>query len=204
MFTGIIEKIGTVSHLQQKETERVLTFSTGFSDLQRGESVAINGVCLTVVADQGGMATFYVSPETLEKTNLGTLNVGDSVNLERALMAGGRLSGHWVQGHVDGRAELLEIRPTGESHELRVRVPSSTARAFVEKGSITLDGVSLTINSLTDTSAGTELFLMIIPHTWTHTHFSTLSVGHFFNFEIDILAKYMERLWETSQPLNRP
>lgn len=168
---------------------------TPFDDLQLGESVAINGVCLTVAEyDDRGNALFFISPETLKKTHLQNLTSGSSINLERAVSLETRLSGHLVQGHVDGMGRLLRVREVGEAadrcYELSLEIPEGLSRYCVEKGSIALNGVSLTINSM----SGLVLSFMLIPHTWTHTQFKTLAAGDFVNIEVDVMAKYVERL----------
>jgi riboflavin synthase len=188
MFTGIIEKQGRV----RRPGERLLV-ETDYADLALGESVAVNGCCLTVVEDDGGVALFHLSPETLERTNLGALTEGGTVNLERALQAGARLSGHIVQGHVDGLARLTRVTDEGDCHEIELSLPPSLGRYCVEKGSIALSGVSLTINRVTRQPDGSAtISLMIIPHTWTHTTLSSMRIGDQANVEVDILAKYVE------------
>jgi riboflavin synthase len=191
VFTGIITKVGKIiEKTERAKSECAFLIETGFSDLSLGESVAINGVCLTVAEfTPSGDASFYASPETLTRTNLGKLKRDSRVNLERALRVGDRLSGHWVQGHVDGVGEVVEISQTGESWNLSVRVPENLERYFVEKGSIALSGVSLTINSIDQNL----ISLMIIPHTWQNTNFFSLQSGDSVNIEVDILAKLMER-----------
>lgn len=209
MFTGIIQKTGPVVLNEGLGSSGLkLTVGTGFSDLTLGESVAVNGVCLTVAelppkagslaSSEAGRALFFVSIETLERTNLGSLQTGSRVNLERALLASERLSGHIVQGHVDGLARLHCVEMAGESRRVRFELPAAVARFCVEKGSITLDGVSLTINSLSNTidptGAPTLAEIMLIPHTWEHTRFCESRPGDLINVEVDILAKYVEKL----------
>lgn len=194
MFTGIIENFGRVSRLEDAGSK--LWIECEYNDLTLGESVAVNGACLTVVETQPRSATqndvlFFVSPETLARTQLGRLKVDARVNLERAARVDTRLSGHWVQGHVDGlaRLEAVTLQPDGQAFELRVALPDALMRYCVEKGSITLDGISLTINRVD----GSVLSLMIIPHTWTHTTLSERQVGDVLNVEVDILAKLVSR-----------
>jgi riboflavin synthase len=196
MFSGIIEKQGSVLRVETTEKSLQLVIASGYIDLELGESIAVNGVCLTVAeCTPAGNAQFYLSSETIAKSNLGTLTVGSLVNLERAVTLQTRLSGHLVQGHVDGTATLVAIVPEGETYDLRLSLSSALARYCVEKGSICLNGVSLTINSLTDTPRkDTLISARIIPHTWTHTNLSTLRVGQQLNVEVDIFAKYVERL----------
>ncbi len=211
MFTGIIEKIGRVREIETRSVAAGLgatagvrlTIETGFEDLELGESVAVNGVCLTVaeaarLPGRDGLTTlFFVSQETLARTSLGQLQSGSQVNLERALPAAGRLSGHIVQGHVDGMATVREVRAEGECFALELELAPGLGRYCVEKGSIALDGVSLTLNSV----EGERIRVLLIPHSWTHTRFPELRPGDAVNVEVDILAKYMEKL---CQPYLKP
>lgn len=191
MFTGIIQKLGKIAAIEKAGQEQTWSVETGFSDLSLGESVALNGVCLTVTEKtQLGLAKFFLSSETLEKTQLKTLIANDTVNLERALALGDRLSGHIVQGHVDSVGTLKSITRMDESFDIGVELPASLSRYCIEKGSITLDGVSLTINSIEDH----QIHIRLIPHTWTHTRFHTLKPGALLNIEVDLIAKYAEKL----------
>jgi riboflavin synthase len=191
MFTGIIQKVGRVSKIDSQPTQMKLCVDSDFTGLSIGESIAINGVCLTVTEfTTAGNLFFYISKETLDRSNLGSLQVGHSLNLERALLASERLSGHIVQGHVDGQVQFLGAKSVGESFEVSFELPADLAHYCVEKGSICLNGVSLTINSIHDRL----IKIMLIPHTWEHTNLSKLSAGALVNVEIDILAKYMEKL----------
>jgi riboflavin synthase len=203
MFTGIIQKVGTISQVVNAGGSTRFHVETGFGDLESGESVAVNGVCLTVTEfDAKGRALFFVSQETLAKSNLGGLQVGSYANLERAVTLSTRLSGHLVQGHVDGLGHLLDIQLRAESYIVRFELPSSLARYCVEKGSIAINGVSLTINALE--SLGDEmvaLLITLIPHTWEHTQFSQIAPGDAVNIEVDVLAKYVESL---SRPYGAP
>lgn len=196
MFSGIIESLGQIKAADLEQGKLVLQVATGFGDLSLGESVAINGVCLTVVTfDAAGLATFYASAETLARTNLGTLKAQGMVNLERAVSLSTRLSGHLVQGHVDGLAELLSIVPEAGAYLIALQLPQALARYAVEKGSIALDGISLTLNAVEDQPDGTAIIrLTIIPHTWAHTNLQSRQVGDRLNVESDIFAKYVERL----------
>lgn len=201
MFTGIIEGQGKVMDLRSESNAIRIWASTGWKDLALGESIAVNGVCLTVAEFTAeGDAYFFVSTETLDRSNLKTLKTGDRLNLERALTLQTRISGHYVQGHVDGIAPLLETAgvsesgPDQNSYRMKFEIPSELSRYCVAKGSIALNGVSLTINSLSATPAGDVAEVMIIPHTWSHTNLSCLNAGQSVNVEVDILAKYVERL----------
>jgi riboflavin synthase len=197
MFSGIIERLGRVRAAEREGPALRLVLDTEFGDLTLGESVAVNGVCLTVVRhDPAGGADFFVSAETLARSNLGLLEPGASVNLERALAAAGRLSGHIVQGHVDGLARVEAIARDGEAWRLTVGLRDGLARYCVEKGSIALNGVSLTLNALeTEAGAGgATAHLVLIPHTWANTNLQHCVPGDRLNVEVDVLAKYVERL----------
>lgn len=196
MFSGIIETLGRIKASTLAEGSLTLDLETGFADLTLGESVAVNGICLTVVTfDATGLAQFYASRETLERTNLGSLRAGQVVNLERAVSMSTRLSGHIVQGHVDGLGRLESIIPEAGAYRIALTLPAEIARYCVEKGSITLDGISLTLNGVQDLpSGGCLVHLTIIPHTWAHTNLHTRQVGDLLNVECDVLAKYVERL----------
>lgn len=200
MFSGIIESLGKVRTADQADGNLILDLDTGFTDLTLGESVAVNGTCLTVVTfDTTGRASFYASPETLARTNLGTLRAEGMVNLERAVSMSTRLSGHLVQGHVDGIARLEAVIPEAGAYRIELTLLEAVARYCVEKGSIALDGISLTLNAVTDLpDGGCRIFLTIIPHTWTHTNLQSRHPGDFLNVESDVIAKYVERLCKPS------
>jgi riboflavin synthase len=202
MFTGIIEATGRVSATREQPASMLLSISSDLKDVAAGESVAINGVCLTATErSRDGQLTFTLSDETLRRSNLGSLRSGDLVNIERAMLPTTRLSGHWVQGHIDGTAELVSASPVGDAHEARFRIGAELGRYCVEKGSIALDGVSLTVNAVNRRSDGAaEIAIMLIPYTWEHTRFHALSPGAALNVEVDIIAKYVERL---CQPFNQ-
>ena len=199
MFSGIIEHQGRVSAARHLDRDLEITVATGITDLELGESIAVNGVCLTVTSfDAAGKATFFLSSETLSCTALGRIEAGHVVNLERAVTPATRLSGHIVQGHVDGTARLLAVEKTGEGRHITFAVPARLRRYLVEKGSITLDGISLTLNEVGAPGAdgcAADMFriaLMIIPHTWDHTSLGTLKPGDAVNVEVDVIAKYVE------------
>lgn len=196
MFSGIIENLGRVRAADQADGNLMLDLDTGFADLTLGESIAVNGICLTVVIfDVTGRATFYASPETLARTNLGALKAGTVVNLERAVSMSTRLSGHLVQGHVDGLARLEAVIPEAGAYRIELTLPQNLARYCVEKGSIALDGTSLTLNAVKDLpEGGCRIFLTIIPHTWSHTNLQSRQPGDLINVESDVIAKYVERL----------
>ncbi len=192
MFTGLVESMGKCASLQAEgEGRRLVIEATIFgNDITLGESIAINGVCLTVVEKTVGSATFQLAPETLRKSNLGNLTTGSLVNLERALRMGDRLGGHWVQGHVDGVGSLLRREQDGDWKRFIFQMPATLSRYLVAKGSITINGVSLTVG---DVSSDT-FSVALIPHTLSITNLGVLRNGDTVNLEVDILAKYVERL----------
>jgi len=193
MFTGIIEELGVVESLAPREAGTRLRVRAPLvcGDLKPGDSVAVNGVCLTAVELQTPVFGFDVAPETLRRSSLGALRAGSLVNLERALLATARLGGHIVQGHVDSTGEVLAADPLGgENYWLRVRVPAALDRYFVFKGSVAIDGISLTVAEI----SGGVLSVTIIPHTWNNTNLRTRRVGDTVNLETDVLAKYVEKM----------
>jgi riboflavin synthase len=202
MFTGIVEKLGRVESLQEDEKGARFVIATGYSDLALGESVAVNGVCLTVAELVSGQALFFASLETLRRTNLVQLQSGSLLNLERALTQNTRLSGHWVQGHVDGLARVASVTPEGESYRVELLLDRSMGRYCIEKGSIALNGVSLTLSEVADVSEReTRIAVHLIPYSWKHTNISLLKAGDPVNVEVDLFAKYVERL---CQPYLKP
>jgi len=200
MFTGIVSELGTVRSLTPTDGGRRLTIAAPRTSngLVPGDSIAVNGVCLTAVGLGDGSFTVEAVAETLARTNLGDLNVGDTVDLERPVeAAGGRFDGHVVQGHVDGVGVLSDIEEEGAARRLRITLPTGLARYVVEKGSITVDGVSLTITGVSDVSDPSPWFeIVLIPHTLEVTVLGTRTPGDRVNLETDILAKYVERLME--------
>lgn len=197
MFSGIIEKVGSIRTVAVEGRSRRLVLDTGYEDLALGESIAVNGVCLTVTAsDRAGRAEVFVSPETLDRTNLGAVAAGDGVNLERAVSLASRLSGHLVQGHVDGRARLESVAQDGDTRRIAVSLPEGLRPYCVEKGSIALNGVSLTLNGVGEVLASGrfQVGLALIPHTWAHTNLKDCPVGAELNVEVDVIAKYVEQL----------
>jgi riboflavin synthase len=195
MFSGIIEKRAGVHAVSEEYGTLILEIATGFEGLELGESIAVNGVCLTVVRfNAAGMATFFVSRETITRSNLGHLAPLAHVNLERAVKLETRLSGHLVQGHVDGLGVLESIMPDAEAFKLVFVLPAAVGRYCVEKGSIAINGISLTLNSVEHEDGQTRIGITIIPHTWAHTNLSDLSEGDTVNVEADVIAKYVERL----------
>lgn len=192
MFTGLVEEIGTVVGLEPLGDSVRLTVrgSVVTADAGHGDSIAVNGCCLTVIAPSSDAFSADVMAESLKRTSLGDLAVGSVVNLERAVAAGARLGGHIVQGHVDGTGTLLERTPSAHWEILRFSLPEELSRYLVEKGSITVDGVSLTVVDVTADSFSVSL----IPTTLADTTLGSRQPGDRVNLEVDIVAKYVERL----------
>ena len=197
MFTGLVEAIGAVISLEAKGGQARLVLDLPFAaELALGDSVAINGCCLTVAEFARGGTAFDLLAQTLRVTSLGGLAAGSSVNLERAMMVGDRFGGHFVQGHVDGTGNVTRLEVSGQDHIVGVSLPPEIHRLCIDKGSLTLDGISLTIAELTSDGA----VFWITPHTWEHTHLHSASIGQAMNLEIDLLAKYVEKLLEARLP----
>ena len=201
MFTGIVAAVGridSVTPLGDQNTDNAgvrLQIDAGgldLSDVQIGDSIAIQGACMTVVALQPGRFDVEVSRESLDKTT-GLAQPG-RVNLEKALRLADRLGGHLVSGHVDGLGEVTHFAPVGESHELRIRAPRELARYLAYKGSVVVNGVSLTVNRVTDQADGCEFSINLIPHTIEVTTLQELRPGAKVNLEIDLIARYVERM----------
>ncbi len=190
MFTGLVAGVGTLESRQELAAGERYRLRQPFGQLARGESIAIAGACLTVVEMDDTHFAVELSPETLARTTLGTFVPGTRVNLERALLASERLGGHLVTGHVDGVGSIAALEPLGEMMRINVQVPAELARFVAEKGSITVDGVSLTVNSVSDAVAS----LLVIPHTRSVTTLGSLEVGQRVNLEVDLVARYVERL----------
>ena len=194
MFTGIVEAVGEVSAVDATADGRRLRIAAPFGDeLEAGDSVSVAGACLTVERCGGDWFEVFLAAETVDRTSLGEREAGDGVNLERALPAEGRLDGHFVQGHVDGTAEVTDVRRVGEDWTYTFALPPDLTRYVVEKGSVAVDGVSLTVASLD----GETFSVAIVPTTYEETTVSALEVGDVVNVEVDVLAKYVERLVET-------
>jgi riboflavin synthase len=193
MFTGLVEATGRVAAIETQGGDarlRIASDTLGFADVQLGDSIAVNGVCLTVVAFDAGSFDADVSTETLARTTLGVWSVGRLVNLEKSLRFGDRVGGHLVSGHVDGVGRVLAIAPDARATRWRFALPRSLSRFVAEKGSIAVDGVSLTVNAV-----GDEHFeVALIPHTQTVTAFAETAVGSAVNLEVDLLARYLDRL----------
>ncbi len=197
MFTGLIESVGSVHELQRSDFGGRITITTGLplDEVKVGDSIAVNGACLTVTTLGSGRFSADVSVETLERTTLGSLSQGARVNLERALRVGDRLGGHLVTGHVDGVAQLFARIQQGNAWRLSFRVVPALARLLVAKGSVAVDGISLTVN----TAGGDEFSVMVIPHTLQQTTLSQCQAGTRANIETDLIGKYVERLLGTAR-----
>lgn len=197
MFTGIIEAIGSIRAMTPKGGDVRVYVSTGkldLADVKLGDSIAVNGVCLTAVELPGDGFWADVSRETLARTAFVDLKTGSRVNLEKALTPTSRLGGHLVSGHVDGMGEVVSFEPVGESWRLVLRAPRELARFLAYKGSITVNGVSLTVNDVQDEEGGARFSINLIPHTVQHTTLGTLRAGHRVNLEVDLIARYVERM----------
>ncbi|MCX7089709.1 MAG: riboflavin synthase [Methylococcales bacterium] len=193
MFTGIILAVGHISAIEKRGGDARLTIDTGqlgLTDAALGDSIAVNGVCLTAVALSKQQFSADVSNETLSRTTLVTSAVGTAVNLELALTPSTRMGGHIVSGHVDGIGSVVSIAADGRSYRLSIKAPDALAKYIAEKGSICIDGISLTVNAVD----GAVFSVNIVPHTWQNTTLGQTRAGAKVNLEVDLLARYMERL----------
>ena len=193
MFTGIIQAVGRIQQVEQRGTDARYVIATGeldMSDVQIGDSIATQGVCLTAIEVGTDFYAADVSGETLSRTTFNQLTPGVSVNLEKSVTPTTRLGGHLVSGHVDGIGEVVDRSSDGRSERFVVRAPKSLARYIAEKGSICIDGISLTVNGV----AGSQFDLNIVPHTLSVTTMGGLRAGHEVNLEVDVVARYLERL----------
>ena len=198
MFTGIISAIGKIAELEHRQGDVRISIHApelGFDDVQLGDSIACNGVCLTAVEliDQGFIAD--VSVETLSLTTIEHWQVDTRINLEKAMQASDRFGGHIVSGHVDGIGEVVSLHEDARSWRFTIKAPTNLAKYIAQKGSITVDGTSLTVNAVN----GSEFELNIVPHTMIHTVISDYQVGSKVNLEVDLIARYLERLTYTDQ-----
>ena len=199
MFTGIIEGVGRLAAREPRGGDVRFTFATGtlpFADVRLGESIAVNGVCLTVVAFDAASFQADASTETLSLTTLGALADGSALNLERAMRPSDRLGGHLVSGHVDGTGTVVSVHDDARAQRWRFAAPAPLLKYIAKKGSICVDGVSLTVNAVD--AEGFEVAL--VPHTVAHTRFSETAVGDAVNLEIDLVARYVERLLGARDP----
>ncbi len=195
MFTGIVEETGTVAELRKEGEGTILRIAADvvMEDLVPGASIAVDGACLTVVERDQGSFTVGLSPETLQRTNLGSRRPGDRVNLERAVRAGGRMGGHYVQGHVDGVGTIVSRVPIGDSLAMSFRAPPDLMPYIVEKGFIAVDGVSLTVTRVEEATFS----VMLVAYTRQAVALGAKDVGDSVNLEVDVVAKYVERLLES-------
>lgn len=198
MFTGLIEEVGSVLGIQSTDgcTQLQIVAPLIAEGIHRGDSIAVNGCCLTVTAHQETQLTFDLLEETLDRTNLKALCPESRVNLERALAADGRLGGHFVQGHVDCAARVLSLKETGADYRLEVELPAAFAHYVAHKGSIALNGISLTVAEVFTGSFA----VWIIPHTKSQTNLETVRVNELVNLEFDLIAKYLERMLDRHVP----
>lgn len=199
MFTGIVNATGQVQALSPTQSDlriQIHAADLDLSQVQLGDSIATNGVCLTVTALDAGSFWADVSLETLRHSTLGELKRGDRVNLEKALTLATPLGGHLVSGHVDGVGEVLDVQPEGRAKRLQIKAPSGLSRYIATKGSICLDGISLTVNQV----KGEVFELTIVPHTQAHTTLAQWQIGRKINIEVDIMARYLERLLQAGAP----
>lgn len=193
MFTGLVEATGKVCSIQSRGDQARLTVELPFAgELADGDSVAVNGCCLTVVGHDEKTASFDLLRQTLDVTSLGELSEGRLVNLERAMLASDRFGGHFVQGHVDDTGLIIELSPHGQDYRLEISLPKGIQSLCIEKGSLAIDGISLTIAELKAESA----VFWIIPHTMQETRLSDAEIGQKVNLEADMLAKHVARLME--------
>ena len=200
MFTGIIEAIGKVKEVKRTNTGAriIIAAPPEFTAMPVGASIACSGACLTLVEKDKEHFSVDVSPETLACTSLASWDEGSAVNLERALEAGGRLDGHIVAGHVDGLAEVIALKELGESCSLTLRAPDDLTHLIAPKGSVALDGVSLTVNAVN----GSAFEIMLIPHTLAITKWRRLKIGDRLNLEVDTVARYVAKLMEKKYDRN--
>ncbi|MGD0602745.1 MAG: riboflavin synthase [Streptosporangiaceae bacterium] len=195
MFTGIVEELGEVAGIEHRGDAARLTIRGGTKDTSLGESIAVNGVCLTVAEITDGTFTADVMGETLDRSGLGALTPGAAVNLERSVRLADRLGGHLVQGHVDATATVISRTPAAHWDQVRISLPRQISRYVVEKGSIAVDGISLTVSALSPPGEPEAWFEVgLIPETLKRTTFGTREPGDTVNLEVDVIAKYVERL----------
>jgi riboflavin synthase len=191
MFTGLIETVGRVSGIEPAPSGFRVRVKTALApELTPGESLAVNGVCLTVTAIDGQSVQADIGPETARVTTLGGLHAGQPVNLERSMRADARFGGHFVQGHVDATGTVEDVRPDGDAHWVTIGFPPAVAPLLIPKGSVSVDGISLTVAALRDR----QFDVMIVPYTWGHTNLASLRPGDRVNLECDMVGKYVVRI----------
>ena len=193
MFTGIIEATGSIKHIIESNGDVRMIFDTGsldMSDIGIGESIAVNGACLTVIEKQANSFAADLSKETLNLTAFPDMGVGDRINLEKAMQLSDRINGHLVSGHIDGVGSIISIKPDARSSRYKIKAPESLLRFITRKGSITVDGVSLTVNEVNSGSFSVN----IIPHTIKETTFSDYNPRSAVNLEVDLIARYLEQM----------
>lgn len=190
MFTGLIKEIGTILNIEGNSSGKIFKICSNhiIKEINIGDSIAINGVCLTATEVQSNSFTAQAVHVTLQKTNLGQLYIGNNVNMELALKASDRLGGHIVQGHVNGIGQIVSIKRLGENYEISMAISKDLICYVIREGSIAIDGISLTVAQITDN----VIMVSIIPHTWMHTTLHTKVVGNIINIEVDVIAKYVE------------
>lgn len=200
MFTGIVQDVGTIGRISRMKGHALMRIKTslGKGDVRRGESINVNGACLTVERVDEQSFEAHISRETMSRTTFGHLKAGDRVNLERAMEAGDRFGGHFVQGHIDATGIVRKIKRSGEDVILRIECPCSLEQLFVEKGSVSIDGVSLTISAL----GRGWLEVTLVPYTMANTNLSSLRTGRRVNVEADVLGKYVKKVQETKARWN--
>lgn len=197
MFTGLVEELGRVGSIDLSSDGARISIQASLvtSDISNGDSIAVNGVCLTALNVTGSSFVADVSPETLDRTTIGNLAVGSRVNLERALLPTTRLGGHIMQGHVDGRGTFISAESQGDFWTVKIGFADEFARYLVHKGSVAVEGISLTIAALNQN----DFDIAVIPKTWEMTNLSTLQPGDTVNLEADIIAKYVERMMQNTK-----
>jgi len=202
LFTGIIEEIGRVRSLRKQAGSAILGIEARLvaAELNPGDSIAVNGACLTVTAREKGGFSCDLSPETIQRTTLGAARKGMAVNLERPLSLGSRLGGHFVQGHVDGVGRLVSRAPGGDGWAVTIECPAELERYLVSKGSVAVDGISLTIAALEENA----FTVAVIPFTLKMTNLGSMEIGSAVNLEADILGKYVERFFQLGLASNKP
>ncbi len=203
MFTGLVETIGRITAYERRGAAAVLTVTSSLplSEILVGDSVAVNGACLTVTSKHEAALTFDVSPESISSSTIGSMRIGHKVNLERALKLGDRLGGHIVTGHIDCIGKLTRMSDASGNHVLDFSLPTENARYLIVKGSVTINGISLTVNTVSQDGFSVN----IIPHTFSNTTLEQLKIGAQVNLETDIIGKYVERLtspWKSGSSLS--